>query len=58
MSNIHVGDGTSPGARYVAPRIEHGAIGQPAGIYKKVGGSNSAHRPQINRNAVNPVWWG
>jgi len=32
--------------------------GMPAGVVKKVGGAYSANRPQVNRNAVNPVWWG
>ena len=61
--NIQVGEGTPPAARHMGGRLDNGLghrerDGMPAGVVKKVGGAYSANRPQVNRNAVNPVWWG
>jgi len=48
--NVHIGEGTPPAARNIGGRMDNGLAvrereGQPAGIVKKVGGANSAHRP-------------
>ena len=47
---MHGSEGTPPAARHIGHRMDNGLAmrereGDPAGIVKKAGGANSAHRP-------------